>query len=130
MSKTALNCLQKAPDLVVASWDLDADELVVLLNGAVRLAVGTVVDEAGYLLGKTVANVTELIVGTVDFVRVVAVGTLAGVHFEVVGSPALGSVNWTRNFANWILEEANHSLLFGGGRGLGRRGVDNGRHGG
>lgn len=111
MSKTALNSLQEAPDLIIAGWDLNANELVVLLESAVRLAVGTVVDEPGNLLSKAVADVTELIVGTVDFVGVMAVGTLAGVHFEVVSSPALGSVDWSRDFAHWVLEEANHSLL-------------------
>lgn len=68
---------------------------MVFLNGAVGQAVGAVVDEVCNVLGETVADVTELVMGAVDFVGVVAVGTFAGVHLEVVGCPALGRVHGT-----------------------------------
>lgn len=38
-------------------------------------------------LGKTVADLAELVVVAVDFVWVVAVGTLVRVGLEVVGGP-------------------------------------------
>lgn len=92
MSNTAFDGFQETSDLAVAGWHLDADELVVFLELAVGHAVDAVVDEVGNALGETVADITELAVVTVDFVRVVAVYTVAGVHLEVVGGPALGSV--------------------------------------
>lgn len=89
MTEAAGNSLQEAPDFVVAGWDLDADELVVLLDGGVGGAVSSVVDVAGDFLGKTVALVAELVVAAVDLIGILAVGTLAGVHLEVVSSPGL-----------------------------------------
>lgn len=59
---------------------------------AVGYSVGAVVDKLGNTLGETVANITELAMITVDFVGVVAVYTVAGVHLEVVGCPGLGGV--------------------------------------
>lgn len=93
MSKAAFNSFQEAADFVVAGWYLDVDELVVFLEGGVGEAVGAVVDEVCNVLSKTVAGLTELTVGSVDLIGVVAVCTLAGVHLEVVGGPALGGVD-------------------------------------
>jgi hypothetical protein len=61
----------------------------------------------------------------------VAVGTLAGMCLEVVGSPGLRSVYWSRDTLNWVLVEADESLLLGG-RGVAddrRPGVAEVRHG-
>ena len=66
---------------------------MVFLDGGIGKAVGAVVDEVCNVLGKTVANITELAVGSVDLIGVLAVCTLAGVHLEVVGGPALGGVD-------------------------------------
>lgn len=119
MTETALDSSQQAPDLVVASWDLDADDLVVFLGGAVGLAVGVVVDVPGDFLGKTVALVAELVVAAVDLVWVLAEGALPGVHLKVVGCPALGRVHGTRDRAHGILLEAHYSVLLEGGNLLG-----------
>lgn len=124
VSQAALNGLEQAADLNVAGGKLNADELVVLLDSGVGVSVGLVVDVAGHFLGEAVSKITELVVVAVDFVGVVAVDTLACVHFKVVGSPGLGSVDWTREAVHWITREANHSVLLRG-RGLG---VDDSRH--
>lgn len=84
-----------------------------------------VVEETGNFLGKTVTSIAKLLVVAVDFVWVVAVGTLAGVHLEVVGGPALGGVDWARDGDDGILVEADHSFLLGVS---GRLGGDHGRH--
>lgn len=127
MAEAALNGLQQVPDLIVVGGELNADELVVFLGGAVGLAAGRVVDVAGDLLSEAVALVTELLVVAVDFVGVVAVGALAGVHLKVVADPALLSVDWAGEAAHGIMEEADRPLLLGAGN-LGRLGVDDGRH--
>lgn len=95
MTEAASDGLQEAPDFVVPSWDLDADELAVLLDGGVGSAVSSVVDVAGDFLSQTVALVAELVVAAVDLVWVLAVGTLAGVHFKVVSCPGLGAIHGT-----------------------------------
>ena len=95
MTEAAFDGLEERADLDVAGWDLNADDLVVLFDGRVDGSVGLLVDVPSHLLGETVADITELLVVAVNFVRVVAVGTLPGVHLEVVGSPALGGVDWT-----------------------------------
>jgi hypothetical protein len=86
---------------------------VVFLDSGIGLAVRLDVDEASDLLGETVADITQLLAATVDLVRVVAVSTLASVHLEVVGGPGLGSVDWTRDTLDWVLVEANRSVLLG-----------------
>lgn len=91
MAEATLNGLEEAADFNVTGWDLDADKLVVLLHGGVG-GSRLVVDVAGDILGQAVADITEALVVAVDFVGVVAVSTLPGVHLKVVGSPALGSV--------------------------------------
>lgn len=113
MSEAAFNGLQEAADLDVASGNLNADKLVVLLDGGVGVAVGLVVDEAGDVLSKTMSYIAELLVVAVDLVWVVAVGTLAGVCLEVVGGPGLGGIHWAGDTLNGVLVEANHSRRLG-----------------
>ena len=79
MPQASLNCFQETANFVVTGWNLHTHELVALLVDAVGLAVVGVVDIAGHVLGKPVADVAELFVVPVDFVWVVAVGTLARV---------------------------------------------------
>lgn len=62
------------------------------------------------------ADIAELLVVAVDFVGVVAVSTLPGVHLEVVGGPALSSVDGAGERVDWVLVEADHALLLGRGR--------------
>lgn len=109
MSEAALNGLQEAADLDVASGDLNTDKLVVLLDGGVGVAVRLVVDEAGDILSKAVADITELLVVAVDLVWVVAVGTLASVSLEVVGGPGLSGIHRAGDTLDGVLVEANHS---------------------
>lgn len=125
MSEAALDGLQEAADLDVTGWDLHTDKLVVFLEGGVGVAIRLVVDVASDFLGQAVSDITELFMVAVDFVWLVAVGTLAGVHFKVVGGPGLFSVDGSGEAVDGIRVETNHSLLLGGG-GLG----DDGRHGG
>lgn len=93
MSKATFNGFQEAADFIVGGWNLDTNKLVVFLDSGVGEAVGAVVDKVCNFLGKTVASVAKLIVGSVDFVGIVAVCALAGVHLEIVGGPALGGVD-------------------------------------
>jgi hypothetical protein len=94
VAEAALDGSQQAPDLVVSSWKLDTNELVIFLGSAVSLAVGGVVDIPGDLLGELVALVAKLFVVAVHLVWVQAVGAFAGVHLKVVGCPTLGRVDW------------------------------------
>lgn len=94
MTQTALDSLQKASDLDVGGWNLKLNSLVILVLGREVLAV-LVVDVRGYLLSQAVPMFTELLMVAMNFVRVVAVCTLAGVHLEVVQRPALSVVYWT-----------------------------------
>lgn len=112
MAQATLDGFQKTCGLDVSGRHLDADDLVVLLDGRVGSSV-VVVDEAGDLLSETMANIAKLLVVAVDFVWVVAVGTLASVHFKVVGWPALGGVHWARDRDDGVRVEANHSILLG-----------------
>lgn len=93
MSKATFNGFQEAADFIVRGRNLNTNELVVFLDSGVGEAVGAIVNKVCNFLGKTVAGVTKLIVGSVDFVWIVAVGALAGVHLEIIGGPALGGVN-------------------------------------
>ena len=113
MSEAAFKGLQQAADLDVTSGDLDTDELVVLLDSGVGVTVRLIVDEAGDILSETVSDITELLVVAVDLVRVVAVGTLAGVGLEVVGRPGLGGIDWAGDTLNGVLVEADHSRRLG-----------------
>lgn len=113
VAEAAFNGLQEAADLDVTSRNLNTDELVVLLDGGVGVAVRLVVDDAGDVLGKAVSDVTELLVVAMDLIGVVAVGTLAGVCLEVVCSPGLGGIDWARDTLNGVLVEANHSRHLG-----------------
>jgi hypothetical protein len=103
VAEAALDGFQQAPGLLVSSWKLNTNELVVFLGCAVRLSVGIVVDVTCNFLGEAVSLVTELLVVTVHLIRVLAVSTLAGVHFKVVGGPAFGGVDWPRDSAHGIV---------------------------
>lgn len=94
VAEAALDGFQQTPDLIISSWNLNTNKFVVFLDCAVSLTLG-VVNVASDFLGKTVSLVAKLLVMTVDLVWVVAVGTLACVHLEVIGGPALGGVHWT-----------------------------------
>jgi hypothetical protein len=107
VAEAALDGSQETPDLVVAGGELNTDELVVFLGGAVGLTAVGVVDVAGDLLSQAVALVTELLVVAVNLIGVDAVGALAGVHLKVVAGPALFSVHGTREAAHRIVEEAD-----------------------
>lgn len=119
----ALDGAQQATGLLVRGLDLDADDLAVLLLGAVGLAVTLHVEEVRDLLGQTVALVAELAAGTVDVVGVAALGAGTGVHLEVVESPGLGDVGGARDASDLALDEADHTLLA-----WARRLGDDGRH--
>lgn len=122
MSQAAVDGLEEAACLDVASWDLNTDELVVLLSSRVGVAVRFKIDVTSNFLSQTVTHVTELLMFAVDLVRVVAVGTLASVHLEVVSSPGLGSVDWARETFNGISVKADRPLW------RGRLSVNDSRH--
>ena len=125
MTQTALDSLQKASDLDVGGWNLKLNSLVILVLGREVLAV-LVVDVRGYLLSQAVPMFTELLMVAMNFVRVVAVCTLAGVHLEVVKCPALSVGYWAGERLDWILHEPHRSPLLR----RNRLGVDDCRHGG
>lgn len=95
MAEAAFDGPQEAADFFICGWDLDSYELVVFLYGAVGLALAVVVDVAGDPLGELVPDVAQLVVSAVHLIGFVAVRALAGVHLEVVCSPALGCVHGT-----------------------------------
>jgi len=123
----AFNSLQQSTDVNVAGGDLDTDELVVFLGGAVRLA-GFVVKKCSNLLGELFSTLTQALVVAVDFIGVVAVCTLLSMDLEIVRSPGLGRGHRPGDMGHGVFVEANHSVFLGH---RGRLGVyDGGRHGG
>ena len=97
MAETALDGLEQTADLNVAGWHLDLDGLVVLFDGAVRPAVGALVEERRHLLGQAVADLAQLIVVAVNLVGITAIDTVPGVGLEVVSSPGFLRVHRTRD---------------------------------
>lgn len=87
MAEATLDGLEQATNLDVARRYLDLDKLVVLLHGAVCLAVRELVEEGCNILGETVADLAELVVVTVDLVWVAAVSTFLCMCLEVVSGP-------------------------------------------
>jgi hypothetical protein len=58
------------------------------------------------------ARITQLLVATVDFVRVMTVCTIPSMHLEMIASPALCRVNRARASFDRILVKADDSSFF------------------
>ncbi|KAB8346322.1 hypothetical protein FH972_023366 [Carpinus fangiana] len=91
VAEGAFHGAKQRNDLVVACWDVDANQLVVDGLGAREDCggVGLRIDDGGHVLGELVASAAETGASTVHVIGVIAGGAAEGVGLKVVQLPQL-----------------------------------------